>query len=93
MKSFVEDNPHLLSLFETMNAEDLQTEGTFPVSIDVKNKYGNIPSEGPQGGLAAFEHAMNKCEDKIVPKVFLVALMSIVLRGNIFKFTSQLWLF
>ena len=36
MKSFVEDNPHLLSLFETMNAEDLQTEGTFPVSIDVE---------------------------------------------------------
>ena len=36
MKSFVEDNPHLLSLFETMKAEDLQTEGTFPVSIDVE---------------------------------------------------------
>lgn len=91
MKSFVEDTPHLLRLFETMNAEGPQTEGTFPVSIDVKNMYGNIPSEGPQGGLAAFEFAMNKREDQSIPTVFLVALMSIILRGNIFEFASQLW--
>ena len=91
MKSYVEDTPHLLRLLESMNEQGPQTEGTFPVSIDVSNMYGNIPTEGPEGGLAAFERAMNKREDKSIPTVFLVALMSIILRGNIFEFFGQLW--
>ena len=33
VKSFVEDTPHLLRLFETMNAEGPKTEGTFPVFL------------------------------------------------------------
>ena len=91
MESYVEDTPDMLRQFEAENAKGPQPPGSFPVTIDIVNMYGNIPIDGPQGGLAAFERAMNKREDKSVPTYFLVALLSLILRGNIFEFAGQLW--
>ena len=88
MASYVEDTPDLLRQFEAENAKGPQESGTFPVTIDIVNMYGNIPH---QGGLAAFEKAMNKRDDTTVPTYFLVALLSLVLQGNIFEFAGQLW--
>ena len=91
LESYVEDTPDLLRQFELENSIGPQPPGSFPVTIDISNMYGNIPTDGPEGGLEAFKKAMDKREDKFVPTTFLVSLLALVLKGNIFEFASQLW--
>ena len=88
MESFIEDTPDLLRMFEAENAQGPQVEGSFPVTVDIVNMYGNIPT---LDGLAAFEKAMDGRANKSVPTDFLVALLSQVLTGNIFEFCGELW--
>ena len=59
--------------------------------MDVTSLYTNTPAEGPDGGLEAFEKALETREEKRVPRWFLNALLQQVLDSNIFEFNGQLW--
>ena len=82
----------MLRIFEGENEKGPQPPDSFPVTIDVTALYTNIPAEGQDGGLAAFEKAMNKRTDKTVPTSFLIDLMKIVLGCNVFEFNSKLYI-
>ena len=64
--TFLEDTAHCLRFFEEANQVGLP-EDSFPVTVDVTALYTNIPAEGPDGGLEAFEKALETREDKTVP--------------------------
>ena len=76
--------------FEESNQRGL-TEDCFPITVDVTSLYTNTPAEGPDGGLEAFEKALETREEKRVPRWFLNALLQQVLDSNIFEFNGQLW--
>ena len=88
--TFLEDTAHCLRFFEDANQVGLP-EDCFPVTVDVTALYTNIPAEGPDGGLEAFEKALETREDKTVPSSYLKSLLQQVLASNIFEFNGQLW--
>ena len=94
LPSYVEDSPDILRIFENENNNYKQTEGSFPVTVDVTALYTSIPAEGEHGGIQAFEKAMNQrpADDiKQIPTHFLIKLLELVLHGNIFEFDDQLY--
>ena len=91
MDSYVQDTPDLLRQFQNENNKGPQKEGTFPVTVDIVNMYGNIPTHGEDGGLQAFEKALDKRSDQTVPTKLLVSLLILVLDNNIFEFCGKLW--
>ena len=94
LPSYVQDSPDLLRIFEAENESGPQPEKSFPVTIDVKSLYTNIPTRGEYGGLQAFEIALNERseeEKKMIPTWYLIQLLDLVLSGNIFEFDDQLW--
>ena len=72
--TYLEDTAHFLRFLEESNQEGL-TEECFPVTVDVTALYTNIPAEGPNGGLEAFENALETREDRRVPSWYLKALL------------------
>ena len=92
LKSYVEDSPDLLRIFDNENKNGPQTQNTFPVTIDVTALYTNIPTNGVNGGLQAFEKALNSRsneEKSKVPTNYLMELLDLVLNGNIFEFNGK----
>ena len=88
LDSYVEDSPDLLRKFDTENKKGPQTLNTFPVTIDVNSLYTSIPADGISGGLQAFEKALNtrsKDEKTAMPTEYLMELLELVLKGNIFE--------
>ena len=85
----VEDSSDMLRIFATENERGKQPEGSFPVSIDVESLYTNIPLDGADGGITAFEEALNTRKDPTVKTWYLLALLDIVLKGNIFEWGNQ----
>ena len=91
LESYVEDTPHMLRIFEEENKKGPQEDGAFPVSIDVVGLYSNIPCDGDDGGMQAFEEMLENREDKTIPTCFLMTLLALVLKGNIFQFCQKLY--
>ena len=92
IESFIEDTPHLLRIFQEENLRGPQPPGAFPVTVDVKALYTNIPAEGEDGGLRAFAHALDNRTDQRIPTSFLMELLKLVLQGNYFEFNEKLFL-
>ena len=92
IESFIEDTPHLLRVFQQENLRGPQPDGAFPVTVDVKALYTNIPLEGEDGGLRAFAHALDNRADQRIPTSFLMKLLKLVLQGNYFEFNDKLFL-
>ena len=86
-----EDSAYILRQFEEANSQGLLPPGSFPVCVDVTALYTNIPAEGPEGGLQAFEKALETRPDKTVPTWYLMDLLNHVLKYNILEFDGQLW--
>ena len=82
MASYVEDTPDILRIIQSENELGPQPLNSFPVTIDVQSLYTNIPLHGPNGGLQAFEKALEKRteeEKSKVPTRFLIDLLEKVL--------------
>ena len=60
LKSYVEDTPDLLRIFQRENEQGPQPINSFPVTVDVTALYTNIPTHGEFGGLQAFQKALEK---------------------------------
>ena len=80
----------MLRIFHEKNLSGLPSEA-FPVTVDVSSLYTCIPTDGANGGLQAFEKAMDRRSDKTVPTWYLITLLREVLVGNIFEWNDQFW--
>ena len=89
--SFVEDSPDLLRTFAIENKQGPQPSGSFPVTVDVVGLYTNIPAQGDEGGIQAFQEAMETRTDKSVPTWYLILLLNLVLEANVFTFNGKLF--
>ena len=94
LPSYVQDSPDLLRKFQAENESGPQPKKSFPVTIDVRSLYTNIPTRGDYGGLQAFEIALENRsseEKKMIPTWYLIQLLDLVLSGNIFEFDDQIY--
>ena len=94
LPSYVEDTPDILRMFMRENNKGPQNLNSFPVTVDVQSLYTNIPTNGSNGGLQAFEKALDKRtnEEKLnIPTKYISELLQKVLEGNIFEFNGKLW--
>ena len=87
--SFLQDTPDFLRLLEAeVNSSDPLPANTILATIDVCGLYTNIPIEE---GVEAVKEALEEREDKKTTSEFLVRLLEIVLKSNVFEFNSQLY--
>ena len=86
--SYLQDTPDFLRHLETLNQSPIPA-GAFPVSIDVVGLYSNIPHEE---GIKCMEDALNLRSDQTVSTLFLISLLSQVLKFNIFEFNLILFI-
>ena len=76
-------------MIEDINENVDVPEGAILVSIDVSALYTNIPQDE---GIEAVREVLLERENPEVPTDFLIRLLEIVLKYNIFEFNSELFL-
>ena len=87
--SSLQDSPDFLREIEKLNAMRIIKEGDILVSIDVSGLYTNIPQSE---GLEAVRDALEDRDDKAIPSEYIVKLLEIVLKHNIFEFDEELFI-
>ena len=86
--SFLQDTPDFLRSLEELNKE-LIPEDAILVTIDVSGLYTNIEQEE---ALEAVKEALEENNNPEVPADFILQLLDLVLKFNVFEFNSELFL-
>ena len=73
-------------MFASENEKGPQPENSFPVTIDVVSLYTNIPHED---GIRSFEKYLDTRQNPTVATWYLILLLKLVLKGNLFEFNGQ----
>ena len=87
-ESYIQDSPHFLRIIDKINKGKSLAENTVLVVLDVKALYTNIIHEQ---GLHVLEAKLEQRINAEVPTGFLVHLMEVILRYNIFGFNRDLY--
>ena len=88
-ESYLQDTPHFLRIINKVNNGPKLSENSMLVTSDVIGLYQNIPQDD---GSTALMEALEDRTDKTIPSDFLVKLMDLIQRHNIFEFhDGQLW--
>ena len=82
-ESYLQDTPDFLRTIQEINRVHTLGPNTMLVSMDAIGLYTNIPHEE---GLEEMEIGLNKRVKQEVPTDFLVKMMEIILKNNIFEF-------
>ena len=86
--SFLQDTPDFLREIEALNEKQTLPENTILVTIDVTALYTNIPQNE---GLEAVKEALEDVDDSDFNE-FLLRMLEIVLKYNIFEFNKELFI-
>ena len=87
--SYLQDTPHFLRVLNKINQGPKLPQNTMLVTSDITGAYHNIPQS--DGSQCLFE-VLEERKDKSVPSSFLVKLMDLIQKYNIFEFhNGQLW--
>ena len=86
--SFLQDTPDFLRFVEEINLEGPLPDNSILVSIDVTGLYTNIPQDE---GLEVVNEALEN-SNLPFPKEFLLKLLELTLKYNIFEFNSELFI-
>ena len=87
--SYLQDTTHFLRVIEKFNKGIKLPSNSMLLTSDVTNAYGNIPKDD---GSTCLKEALEEREDMSIPSDFLVKLMDLVQKLNIFEFHyGQLW--
>ena len=84
--SFLQDTPDFLRFIEEINMEGPLPENSILASFDVTGLYTNIPQDE---GLAIVSESLDNTKLPF-PKEFLVKLLELTLKYNIFEFNLEL---
>ena len=88
LPAYLEDSTDLLRYFEQLNTENRVPENAIPVSLDIKNMYGNIPINE---GLEALQEKLDSRQNPDIPTQFILELAELVLRNNVFEFDGKFY--
>ena len=87
--SYLQDTPHFLRVIEKLNQGTKLPLNTLLVTSDITGAYHNIPQDD---GSLCLSEALEERAEKPVPSDFLVKLMNLIQKLNIFEFhEGQLW--
>ena len=86
--SYLQDTPDFLRTLDSINKQGTLPPGSILVTVDVAALYTNIPT---QEGLTAMQAALDQRADKTIPTEYLMELLSLVLKHNIFEFNKNLY--
>jgi hypothetical protein len=87
--TYLQDTPDFLRKVEELNSKGSLPDNALLVTIDVKGLFTNIPQEE---GTQATEEALNERDVQTVPSEFIVAMLRIILKNNIFTFNEDVYL-
>ena len=87
--SYLQDTPHFLRVVHKINSGRKLPNNSFLVTADITGAYANIPQDD---GSQCLHEVLEERKDKTIPSAFLVKLMDLIQRYNIFEFhDGQLW--
>ena len=81
--SYLQDTPHFLRVIHKVNSGPKLPENAMLVAADVTGAYANIPQDD---GSQCLKEVLEEREDKEIPTDFLVKLMDLIQKYNIFEF-------
>ena len=87
-QSYLQDTPDFLRYVEGINRGPVLGDNNILVTWDVEGLYNNILHEE---GLQSLEEGLNERVNPDIPTDFLVKLMEIILKNNIFNFHEELY--
>ena len=87
--TFLQDTPDFLRAIESLNENGPLPDNAIIVTIDVSGLYTNIPQEE---GIEAVREALYERSNSEVPTEFLIRMLEIVLKHNVFEFNKELFL-
>ena len=90
LPSFIEDTPDLLRALENLKVEEIP-QNAIPVTIDVVGLYSNIPQDEAELAVQQALRTRSDSEREKVPTEFLIDLLHLVLKLNIFTFDGDLF--
>ena len=79
--TFLQDTPDFLRAIESLNENGPLPDNAVIVTIDVSGLYTNIPQEE---GIEAVREALYERSNSEVPTEFLIRMLEIVLKHNVF---------
>ena len=87
--SYLQDTPHFLRVINKLNSGPKLPDNAMLVTADITGAYANIPQDD---GSQCLHEALEEREDKTIPSEFIVKLMDLIQKHNIFEFhDGQLW--
>ena len=88
-QSYLQDTPHFLRVVNKINQGPRLPANAVLVTADITGAYSNIPQED---GSQCLREELDERKDKTIPTEFLVKLMDLIQKYNIFEFhDGQLW--
>ena len=88
-KSYIQDTPHFLRIINKINSGPKLPPNSLLVTTDITGAYTNIPHDD---GSKCLEEALEERDDKTIPTNFLIKLMDLIQKYNIFEFhDGMLW--
>ena len=91
-ETFLKDTPHFLNFINEINQNQSFPENTFLVTMDVSSLYTNIPhKEGINSLRESFFEQNEASDNSNFHKEFVLRLLEILLRNNIFEFNGKLF--
>ena len=86
--TYLQDTPDFLRTIERINRGPRLSQNAILVTLDVKALFTNIKHDD---GLQCLQQQLEKKSEPEVPPDFILKLMEIILRHNIFSFHDSLW--
>ena len=88
-QTYLQDTPHFLRIVNKINQGPKFAPNAILVTSDIIAAYHNIPQED---GSQCLLEALEERKEKVIPSEFLVKLMDLIQKYNIFEFhDGQLW--
>ena len=87
-ESYLQDTPHFLRIIEEINQCSELPQNAILATIDVSALYTNIPQEE---GMECVKEALEERDNIEVPTDFIIRLLEIILKYNIFEFNNELY--
>ena len=88
-ETFLQDTPDFLRAIENLNENGPLPDNSIIVTIDLSALYTNIPQDE---GIEAVTEALQERNNKDVPTEFIIRMLEIVLKHNVFEFNNELFI-
>lgn len=88
-KSYLQDTPDFIRKIEHINTNHKLSQNAMLVTLDAIALYTNIPQHE---GAQATEHALNERENQSIPREYILSMLKIILKNNIFTFNEKYYI-